>query len=74
MLFRSCMMKEICAQCLQTHRDPLTGEETVVFTCLNQDQPMDRVVFPVLRDRLSQNSLQEKLTSQWVAACRATLA
>ena len=69
-----CMMKEICAQCLQTHRDPGTGEETVVFTCLNQDQPMDRVVFPVLRDRLSQNSLQEKLTSQWVAACRATLA
>ena len=69
-----CMMKEICAQCLQTHRDPLTGEETVVFTCLNQDQPMDRVVFPVLRDRLSQNSLQEKLTSQWVAACRASLA
>ena len=65
-----CMMKEICAQCLQTHRDPLTGEETVVFTCLNQDQAMDRVVFPVLRDRLSQNSLQEKLTSQWVAACR----
>ena len=69
-----CMMKEICAQCLQTHRDPLTGEETVVFTCLNQDQPMDRVVFPVLRDRLSQNSLQEKLTSQWVAACRTSLA
>jgi hypothetical protein len=65
-----CMMKEICAQCLQAHRDPLTGEETVVFTCLNQDQPMDRVVFPVLRDRLSQNSLQEKLTSHWVAACR----
>jgi NAD(P)H-flavin reductase len=65
-----CMMKEICAQCLQTHRDPLTGEETVVFTCLNQDQAMDRVVFPVLRARLSQNSLQEKLTSYWVAACR----
>ena len=69
-----CMMKEICAQCLQTHRDPLTGEETVVFTCLNQDQAMDRVVFPVLRDRLSQNSLQEKLTSQWVAACREQMA
>jgi NADPH-dependent glutamate synthase beta subunit-like oxidoreductase/NAD(P)H-flavin reductase len=65
-----CMMKEICAQCLQAHRDPLTGTETIVFTCLNQDQDMDRVVFPVLRDRLSQNSLQEKLTSQWITACR----
>jgi NADPH-dependent glutamate synthase beta subunit-like oxidoreductase/NAD(P)H-flavin reductase len=69
-----CMMKEICAQCLQTHRDPLSREETVVFTCRNQDQPMDRVVFPVLRDRLSQNSLQEKLTSYWVAACREQMA
>jgi NAD(P)H-flavin reductase len=64
-----CMMKEICAQCLQAHRDPVTGKETVVFTCLNQDQPMDRVVFPVLRERLRQNSLQEKVTSQWTAAC-----
>jgi hypothetical protein len=64
-----CMMKEICAQCLQAHRDPLTGEETVVFTCANQDQSMDSVVFSVLRDRLSQNSLSEKLTAQWVNAC-----
>jgi NADPH-dependent glutamate synthase beta subunit-like oxidoreductase/NAD(P)H-flavin reductase len=65
-----CMMKEICAQCLQAHRDPLTGEETIVFTCSNQDQSMDSVVFPVLRDRLSQNSLSEKLTRQWGDACR----
>jgi NAD(P)H-flavin reductase len=27
-----CMMKEICAQCLQVHKDPATGAETVVFT------------------------------------------
>jgi NADPH-dependent glutamate synthase beta subunit-like oxidoreductase/NAD(P)H-flavin reductase len=64
-----CMLKEICAQCLQAQRDPLTGEESFVFTCQNQDQPMDKVVFPVLRDRLSQNSVQEKLTSDWVASC-----
>src|ERR1700727_2556781 len=37
-----CMMKEICAQCLQQHRDPVTGEETVVFSCFNQDQPLDQ--------------------------------
>lgn len=64
-----CMMKEVCAQCLQTHRDPETGKETVVFTCFNQDQPLDHVVFPVLRDRLSQNAVQEKLTAQWIGAC-----
>ena len=61
-----CMMKEICAQCLQTHRDPVTGKETVVFSCSNQDQPLDHVDWGVLSGRLSQNSLQEKLTALWV--------
>jgi NAD(P)H-flavin reductase len=61
-----CMMKEICAQCLQTHRDPKTGKETVVFSCANQDQPLDHVRFDTLRSRLSQNSTQEKLTKLWI--------
>ena len=30
-----CMMKEICAQCLTRHRDPQTGQESVVYTCVN---------------------------------------
>ncbi len=61
-----CMMKEICAQCLQAHRDPVTGVETVVFSCANQDQDLDRVDFGCLRGRLSQNSVQEKLTKLWI--------
>jgi NADPH-dependent glutamate synthase beta subunit-like oxidoreductase/NAD(P)H-flavin reductase len=61
-----CMMKEICAQCLQLHRDPLTGVETTVFSCFNQDQPLDLVDFANLRQRLSQNGVQEKLTKQWI--------
>jgi NAD(P)H-flavin reductase len=64
-----CMMKEICAQCLQTHRDPVTGEETVVFSCFNQDQPLDRVDFANLRTRLTQNGAQEKLTKLWIDHC-----
>jgi NADPH-dependent glutamate synthase beta subunit-like oxidoreductase/NAD(P)H-flavin reductase len=64
-----CMMKEICAQCLQLHKDPLTGEETVVFSCFNQDQQMDHVDFEGLRTRLSQNGVQEKLTKQWIDRC-----
>jgi NADPH-dependent glutamate synthase beta subunit-like oxidoreductase/NAD(P)H-flavin reductase len=64
-----CMMKEICAQCLQRHRDPVTGAETVVFSCFNQDQEMDEVDFPALRRRLSQNGVQEKLTKAWVDRC-----
>jgi NADPH-dependent glutamate synthase beta subunit-like oxidoreductase/NAD(P)H-flavin reductase len=68
-----CMMKEVCAQCLQTHRDPQTGKETTVFSCYNQDQPLDHVDFKVLRDRLSQNSVQEKLTRLWLQRCLAKL-
>jgi NADPH-dependent glutamate synthase beta subunit-like oxidoreductase/NAD(P)H-flavin reductase len=61
-----CMMKEVCAQCLQPQVDPVTGERSVVFSCFNQDQALDRVDFPALGDRLRQNSLQEKLTAQWI--------
>jgi NAD(P)H-flavin reductase len=61
-----CMMKEVCAQCLQPHTDPETGERSVVFSCFNQDQALDRVDFSALNERLRQNSLQEKLTAQWV--------
>jgi hypothetical protein len=64
-----CMMKEICAQCLQRHIDPTTGEERIVYSCANQDQPLDQVDFTCLSDRLSQNSLSEKLTHQWTQHC-----
>jgi len=61
-----CMMKEICAQCLQVHRDPASGVESVVFSCFNQDQDLDCVDFDNLRARLSQNGVQEKLTRLWI--------
>jgi NADPH-dependent glutamate synthase beta subunit-like oxidoreductase/NAD(P)H-flavin reductase len=64
-----CMMKEICAQCLQLHRDPATGKTSVVFSCYNQDQPLDAVDFGSLNERLKQNALQEKLTAQWLEHC-----
>ncbi|MBT5860767.1 MAG: pyridine nucleotide-disulfide oxidoreductase, partial [Alphaproteobacteria bacterium] len=68
-----CMMKEICAQCLQPHLDPETGERTAVFSCFNQDQNLDHVDFPALRQRLRQNSVQEKLTALWVDKCLVAL-
>jgi NADPH-dependent glutamate synthase beta subunit-like oxidoreductase/NAD(P)H-flavin reductase len=61
-----CMMKEVCAQCLQPQTDPVTGARMVVFSCFNQDQALDRVDFPALHDRLGQNGTQEKLTAQWI--------
>jgi NADPH-dependent glutamate synthase beta subunit-like oxidoreductase/NAD(P)H-flavin reductase len=61
-----CMMKEVCAQCLQRHVDPETGEEFFVFSCFNQDQHLDFVDFKNLNDRLRANSVQEKLTNLWL--------
>ena len=61
-----CMMKEVCAQCLQTRIDPLTGARSVVFSCFNQDQALDQVDFPGLNERLRQNGVGEKLTALWV--------
>jgi hypothetical protein len=61
-----CMMKEVCAQCLQKHRDPETGKETVVFSCFNQDQELDKVDWKHLAARLRANSMQEKLTNAWL--------
>jgi hypothetical protein len=69
-----CMLKEICAQCLQPHRDPQTGETRYVFSCFNQDQPLDCVDFHALSERLRQNTLQEKLMAQWLRHCRPGLA
>jgi NAD(P)H-flavin reductase len=61
-----CMMKEVCAQCLQKHVDPVTGKEEIIFSCFNQDQELDRVDFPNLAARLRQNTVQEKLASMWL--------
>ena len=68
-----CMMKEVCAQCLQKHIDPATGKETIIFSCLNQDQLMDRVDFKNLNTRLQQNTVQEKLSNLWLSRLLADM-
>jgi hypothetical protein len=62
-----CMMKEVCAQCLQRHIDPETQKpKGIVFSCFNQDQELDAVDWKNLADRLRQNTVQEKLTGLWL--------
>ena len=43
-----------------------TGKVSYVFSCFNQDQPLDRVDFPALASRLAQNAVHEKLAAQWI--------
>ncbi|MGH9365742.1 MAG: pyridine nucleotide-disulfide oxidoreductase, partial [Thermoanaerobaculia bacterium] len=61
-----CMMKEVCAQCLQRHVDPVTGKESIVFSCFNQDQSLDEMDWDNLAARLRQNTVSEKLTNLWL--------
>jgi hypothetical protein len=46
--------------------DKETGKEFFVYSCYNQDQDLDSVDFVHLNSRLKQNSVQEKLSSQWL--------
>ncbi|MBK6902362.1 MAG: FAD-dependent oxidoreductase [Saprospirales bacterium] len=62
-----CMMKAVCAQCLQRHVNKDTGKEEFVFSCVNQDQLMDEVDFSNLNSRLKQNSVLEKITNSWLS-------
>ncbi|HEY0370430.1 MAG TPA: pyridine nucleotide-disulfide oxidoreductase, partial [Thermoanaerobaculia bacterium] len=66
-----CMMKQVCAQCLQRHVDPVTKKESFVFSCFNQDQELDHVDFVNLRARLRQNTVLEKLTNLWLTRALA---
>ena len=61
-----CMMKGLCAQCLQVQIDPVTGAVRHVLSCVQQDQPLEAIDFPSLDQRLRQNSLQEKQTVRWL--------
>jgi NADPH-dependent glutamate synthase beta subunit-like oxidoreductase/NAD(P)H-flavin reductase len=61
-----CMMKEVCAQCLQKHVDPVSGKEEIVFSCFNQDQLLDQMDWGNLAARLRQNTVSEKLTNLWL--------
>ena len=38
----------------------------MVFSCFNQDQRLDLVDFNNLRQRLRQNSVQEKIGALWI--------
>jgi NAD(P)H-flavin reductase len=62
-----CMLKGVCAQCLQWQVDPKTGQRTkAVFACSWQDQSIDVVDLDNLNERLSQNQMQEALTNLWL--------
>lgn len=60
-----CMMKGVCGQCVQKMQMPNQEQSYFIFSCSNQDQPLAQVDFSFLHQRLSQNSIQEKISNYW---------
>ncbi len=62
-----CMLQGVCAQCLQWQIDPDTGKRTrAVFSCAEQDQPLQWLDLDNLRDRMGQNRLADRLNMLWL--------
>jgi len=61
-----CMLKGVCAQCLQWQINPETGQRTkAVFGCSWQDQPLELVDLDNLSERLLQNHCVAGLNNLW---------
>jgi NAD(P)H-flavin reductase len=62
-----CMLKGVCAQCLQWQVDPDTGQRTrAVFSCAEQEQPLAWIDLKNLAARQAQNRLSDRLSSLWL--------
>ncbi len=62
-----CMLKGVCAQCLQWQIDPKTGERSkAVYTCSWQHQPLEKIDIDNVDERLVQNRCQEILANLWL--------
>jgi len=62
-----CMLKGVCAQCLQWQIDPMTQKRTkAVYACSWQHQPLEKIEIGNIDERLSQNHCQETLTNLWL--------
>ena len=62
-----CMLKGVCAQCLQWQIDPETGQRTkAVFACSWQDQPLELIDIDHIDARHMQNRLLEQVSKLWV--------
>jgi NADPH-dependent glutamate synthase beta subunit-like oxidoreductase len=62
-----CMLKGVCAQCLQWQIDPVTGERTkAVYACSWQNQPIDRIDLEHLAYRQALEGVVEGINARWL--------
>lgn len=58
-----CMAGGICGQCVQKIKQDGTEEAIYVFSCMQQDQNLQKIDFEFLNNRLSHQTLCEKLVA-----------
>ena len=62
-----CMLKGVCAQCLQWQIDPKTQQRTkAVYACSWQHQPFDIIDLDNFGERLNQNAVHEQISQLWL--------
>lgn len=62
-----CMLKGVCAQCLQWQIDPITKKRTkAVYACSWQHQPFEKIDLQHLDERSVQNRCHETLNKLWM--------
>jgi NADPH-dependent glutamate synthase beta subunit-like oxidoreductase/NAD(P)H-flavin reductase len=62
-----CMLKGVCAQCLQWQIDPVTGKRTkAVYACSWQHQPMQMIDVDHLAARDRHQALQASINQWWL--------
>ena len=47
-----CMMQGICGRCIQRSLDPDTGQEQLIFACIQSHQRMETIDFEIMSQRL----------------------
>ena len=62
-----CLLKGVCAQCLQWQADPKTGLRTkTVYACSWQHQPVELLDQTHLGQRQRQDRMQRRLNTLWL--------
>ncbi len=62
-----CMLKGVCAQCLQWQIDPMTHRRTkAVYACSWQHQPMDIVAWDHAQQRRKVNPVLKTMSQMWL--------
>lgn len=62
-----CMMKEVCAQCVYTAKDPQTGVTSVQFGCAKSIENLQNFSYPDVNKRNKNERMEETLFAHWAA-------